>query len=292
MPILFGVMVALSVILVVCRFSFDPQLRAIRQRLKAEMEGSDNAREPLAKLLEPLVRLNARTGLYRPKAIIGETIAAGKITLTAAELFALKELTLLAAILLYLSLQGFQLPKVDPLWLMISMVVGFFLPDLWLKQRQAARHKTISRDLPEIVDLLALCVDSGAEFMNAVQRVVREYRPCPMQEELAVVIQEIRIGKRRREAFRSMAHRVRMPDVNAFARAIVHADRMGTGMAQALRIMSEDTRLRRYHAAERFAQQAPLKMLIPLVLIMMTALIMVAGPVLLEFTRGSLFPKF
>jgi len=291
MTILFGVMAGVSVVLIICRFSVDPKLRAIRARLRAEMAGTDEGRGVLPRLLRPLVRLNARLGLYRPKAIIGETVAAGTVSLTVAELFALKEVALAVALGLCLAAQGL-LHKAEPSWVLVSMVVGFFLPDLWLRQRQAGRYKSIGRDLPEIVDLLTLCVDAGAEFMGAVQRVVREYRPCAMREELAVVLQEIRIGKRRREAFRSMAHRVRMPDVNAFARAIVHADRMGTGMAQALRIMSEDSRMRRYHAAERFAQQAPLKMLIPLVLIMMTALIMVAGPVLLEFTRGSLFPKF
>ncbi len=291
MLIVLGFCVTASVILMTCQFSIDPQLRAIRDRLRSEMaEGADRPRSPLVRALEPLVKLNAKIRLYRPKTLIGETLVAGKITLTAAEFFAVKELVTIGAVMFYLSLNGFK--RIDPPWLMGSIVVGFFLPDVWLKQRTTSRHKTIARDLPEVVDLLALCVDAGAEFMNAVQRVVREYRSCPMRDELSVVLQEIRIGKRRREAFRSMAQRVRMPDVNAFARAIVHADRMGTGMAQALRIMSEDTRLRRYHAAERFAQQAPLKMLIPLVLIMMTALIMVAGPVLLEFTRGQLFPKF
>jgi tight adherence protein C len=122
-------------------------------------------------------------------------------------------------------------------------------------------------------------------------RVVKEFRPCPLRDELSVLVQEIRLGKRRRDAFQSLSNRVRMQEVSAFVRVLVHADRMGMGMAQAMAVVSEDSRLRRYHAAERFAQQAPLKMLLPLIFIMFAVLTMVAGPILLRFFRGELFPK-
>ena len=288
--ILIGLCITASIILMTGSFRMDPQQRAVQARLMAEVaEEADRPRGPLNRALEPLVCMNRRLNLYKRKGMLDETVSAGRVTITAAEFFALKEITAGLGAMGYLALAGltgFQAP-----WLLGSVGGGWLLPDLWLNQQRAKRHRTIARDLPEVVDLLALCVDAVADFMGAVQRVVRDYRACPVRDELSVVLQETRIGKRRREAFRSLAARIRMPDVTAFTRAIVHADRMGTGMAQALRIMAEDTRLRRYHAAERFAQKAPLKMLIPLVLIMMTALMMVAGPVLLEFTRGQLFPK-
>ena len=288
--VLIGLCIAASIILVSGSFRTDPQQRAVEERLMAEVaEETDRPRGPLNRALEPLVRMNRQLHLYKRKGVIDETVSSGKITITAAEFFALKEITALLGTMGYVVIAG--VANLSPPWLLGSVGVGWMLPDVWLRQQHAARHRSIARDLPEVVDLLALCVDAGADFMGAVQRVVRDYRVCPVRDELSVVLQEIRIGKRRREAFRSMAVRVRMPDVTAFARAIIHADRMGTGMTQALRIMAEDTRLRRYHAAERFAQKAPLKMLIPLILIMMTALMMVAGPVLLEFTRGQLFPK-
>lgn len=290
MLVLIGLLVAVSVILITGSFRGDPQQRAMEARLMAEVaEETDRPRGPLNRALEPLVRLNRQLHLYKRKGVLDETVSAGKVTITASEFFALKEIMAVCGAMGYAAIAG--ITSLNPPWLLGSVGVGWMLPDMWLKQKQTARHRSIARDLPEVVDLLALCVDAGADFMGAVQRVVRDYRVCPVRDELAVVLQEIRIGKRRREAFRSMAVRVHMPDVTAFTRAIIHADRMGTGMAQALRIMAEDTRLRRYHAAERFAQKAPLKMLIPLVLIMMTALAMVAGPVLLEFTRGQLFPK-
>ncbi len=290
--LVFGILVTLSIVLLLYSFKGeDPQAKAVRERLMAEMtdENTDAPRGRFVTLLQPLVGLNARFRLYRKKTLVDETLLAGKVAISAAEFFALKELGAVGGGLVYLAVNA---AKFHPLWFVGSIGLGWLLPDFWLKQKQTSRHRTLARDLPEVVDLLALCVEAGADFMVAVQRVVREYRPCPMRDELGTVLQEIRIGKRRREAFKSMAQRVRMPDVTAFCRAVIHADRMGTGMATAMRIMSEDTRMRRYHQAERFAQQAPLKMLIPLVMIMMCALIMVAGPVLLQFTRGDLIPKF
>lgn len=289
--LLIGVMVAASVALLSGRVTIDPTMRAIEERVLTEVaEGSDRPRPWFIKALNPMVSWNVKLRLYQRKnALMDEKLVAGKVVVTAAEFFALKQIMALIGLGAYLSVRGFH--QVDLLWLAICTVMGWVLPDVWLRQRIGARHRSISRDLPEVVDLLRLCVDAGADFMSALQRVVRDYRPCAVREELNVVLQEMRVGKRRREAFRSMAQRVQLADVTAFVRAIIQADRMGTGMSQALMVMAEDTRLRRYHAAERFAQKAPLKMLIPLVLIMLCALMMVAGPVLLEFTRGQLFPS-
>ena len=288
--LLIGCCVAVSVMLIASQFKSDPQMRTIQERILNEVaDEPDRPRNALVRALEPVVRFNDRMRWYQRRSAIDETILAGRVPLTGAEFFALKQLSSVAALGLYWCV--LSLGKPDLFWVLVSPVIGWALPNLWLRQRVAIRHRTITRDLPEVVDLLALCVDAGADFMGSVQRVTREFHPCPIRDELAVVLQEIRIGKRRREAFRSMAKRVRLPDINAFSRAIIQADRMGVGMASALRIMAEDTRMRRYHQAERHAQQAPLKMLLPLVLIMMTALMMVTGPILLEFTKGQMMPK-
>ena len=106
-------------------------------------------------------------------------------------------------------------------------------------------------------------------------------------EELGVVLQEVRVGKRRRDALRAFSVRVQTPEASAFSRTLVQADRMGTGIAEALKVLSEDMRLQRYHWAERFAQQAPLKMLVPLLFSLAAALIIVAGPILGQFLQGG-----
>jgi tight adherence protein C len=138
-----------------------------------------------------------------------------------------------------------------------------------------------------VVDLLALCVGAGADFMTAMSRIVREFRPCPVRDELAIVLSEIRVGKRRRDALRAFAARVQTPESSTFARTLIQADRMGTGLIDALTVLSEDMRIARYHWAERFAQKAPLKMLVPLVLSLGSAMVIVAGPIIIQFMRGG-----
>ena len=137
------------------------------------------------------------------------------------------------------------------------------------------------------IDLLNLCIDAGIDFMGSLARVVREFRPCPTVEELGLVVQEVRVGKRRRDALQAFSQRVQTPEARSFSRTLRQADRMGTGLGEALKILSEDMRLQRYHWAERFAQQAPLKMLIPLLFSLASALIIVAGPILIQFLHGG-----
>jgi tight adherence protein C len=123
--------------------------------------------------------------------------------------------------------------------------------------------------------------------MNALGRIVKEFRKCPTTEELSILIQEVRVGKRRRDALRSFSARVQTAEASSFSRTLVQADRMGTGIAEALQVLSEDMRLARYHWAERFAQQAPVKMLVPLLFSLASAMIIVAGPILGQFLQGG-----
>ena len=98
------------------------------------------------------------------------------------------------------------------------------------------------------------------------------------------------MGKPRVQALRDMAKRVDIPDVTSFVRILVQADRMGTPVEETFRILSEDTRIRRFHRGERQAMKAPLKMLIPLVFcILPVILIIVAGPILIRFMKQGIF---
>lgn len=288
---LIALMIAAGVSLLVLGMQPDSSRKIIQQRLYAEVaEEQMSPHRNLVRWLQPFVELNRKLRFGVGGSRAEENLVAGKVTLTTLEFMALRQLLAVVAVVIYMGSVGAG--AVSPLWLTGAGIMGFMLPQLWLQQRIASRRGSIARDLPEIVDLLALSVEAGADFMGAMQRVVREFRPCPIKEELGIVLQEVRVGKRRREAFKSLANRVRMPEISGFSRTIIHADRMGTGMSDALKILSEDTRLRRYHAAERFAQQAPMKMLIPLIFVMFSVMIIVAGPILIKFIKGDLFPKF
>lgn len=290
MLILIALLVVASMSLVFWSLQPDRAKRIIQQRVYSELASeAKRPRRPWMRWCEPLVRLNRWLHVDRHRGYLEARFIAGRVALTQSGFLVIKEVCAALAVLVYLFVKEFQ--GVQPQWLLLWAAVGFLLPDVWLKQRIASRRGSVAQDLPEVVELLTLCVDAGADFMNSLHRVVREYRRCPLRDELALLLQEVSVGKRRPEAFRSLANRLRVPEVNAFARTIIHADRMGTGMIQALRIMSEDLRLRRYHQAERFAQRAPLKMLLPLILVMLSVLLIVAGPVMLQFFSGDLFPK-
>jgi len=175
-------------------------------------------------------------------------------------------------------------------WLIVIGLVSFFIPDIVLHSKVKKRKYSIARILPETVDLLGLCVGAGLDFMSAVRWVVDKVKVNPMVEELMHVLREMNVGRPRSEALKDMARRLNIPDVSSFVRTLVQADRMGTPVEEAFKILSEDTRMRRFHRGQRQAMKAPLKMLVPLVLcILPVILIIIAGPILVRFMSGNMF---
>jgi tight adherence protein C len=174
-----------------------------------------------------------------------------------------------------------------------SLVVGFLLPELWLNAQIKKRQRQIRRDLPNIIDLLNLCVSGGLDFMLAVNRVVKDLKPCELTHELAEVYRETQMGKSRREALKNFAWRTDMPEVYSFVRTLVQADRMGTPMADALKLQSEEIRTMRFHRGEAMALKAPIKLLFPLfAFILPVVLIIVGGPIILQFVNEGINLKF
>jgi tight adherence protein C len=179
--------------------------------------------------------------------------------------------------------------KSDPLILIIAVVIGYILPDFYLKRKVAQRKYLIARRLPETVDLLGLCIEAGLDFVNAVKWVIERTPHTPMTEELTFVIDEIKWGKPRIQALKDMAHRLEIPEMSSFVQTIIQAERMGTPVAEAFAILSEDARAQRFHRGERTALQAPIKILLPLIFFIMPVIgIIVGGPILLTFMQGGL----
>jgi tight adherence protein C len=199
----------------------------------------------------------------------------------------------LGALALPIALAEFgQLP---PLFLaLIGAGLGWVLPDLWVRAQLGRRHRAMVRFLPEVIDLLALCVGAGMDFVGALNKVVvaKARSKEPLIEELSVALQEIKLGKRKLEAFKGMAKRIDLPEVSSFVRTLVQADRMGTPVAEVLSIHSEDVRLQRFTRAERAAMKAPIKILVPLIFFIMPCVaIIVAAPIMLQFTRQNPFSQ-
>ena len=160
-------------------------------------------------------------------------------------------------------------------------------PLLWLKGTLRKRHFAIMRALPFVLDLLTLSVEAGMDFMSALQRNCDRRRLDPLNEELIRMTREIQMGTARRVALRNMAERVRQPDLKAVSFALIQADELGVPIGPILRIQSEQLRARRFDRAERLANEAPVKMLGPLLLCIFPAvLIVLLAPILLEAVKN------
>lgn len=163
---------------------------------------------------------------------------------------------------------------IGPLWL-------FIFPVSWLRQAQAARHRSIRKSLPFVLDLLTLSVEAGMDFMTALQRNVERSKIDPLGEELVTVIREIQLGKTRREALRDMSNRVNLSDLRSVVSALIQADELGVSIGSILRIQSDQIRQRRFERAEKLANEAPVKMLGPLLFFIFPSVFLVLlGPII------------
>jgi tight adherence protein C len=175
------------------------------------------------------------------------------------------------------------------LWYAIPFgAFGFVFPYIWLSDQIKKRHRAILRALPYNIDLLTLSVEAGLDFGAALGTVVEKGRPGPLVEELNIVLSEIRLGKTRAEALRNLADRIQLPDVSAFVSNLVQADRMGTSLGKVLRIQSTQLRINRTHRAEKAANEAPVKMLLPLIgCIFPTVFLVLFGPIVYRVLYGG-----
>jgi tight adherence protein C len=177
----------------------------------------------------------------------------------------------------------------QPLWYAIPFVVfGAMFPYIWLSDQIKKRQRKIAKALPYNTDLLTLSVEAGLDFQAALGTVVEKGQPGPLIEEFNILLGEIRLGKTRAEALRNLADRVQMPEVSAFVSNLIQADRMGTGLGKVLRIQTNQMRIARTHRAEKAANEAPVKMLLPLIgCIFPTVFLVLFGPIVYRLLFGG-----
>jgi len=174
-------------------------------------------------------------------------------------------------------------------WLILAAgVVGFFYPDFWVNSRITDRQKKIGRALPFIIDLLALSTEAGLDFVGAIGKVVDKATPGPLVDEFSQLLKEMKLGSSRSESMREMAGRIGMQEMNSFVAILVSADQMGASIGKILRQQSEQMRIDRMLKAEKAGAAAASKVLLPLVLFILPAvMIMIGGP----FGLGFIYPE-
>jgi len=156
----------------------------------------------------------------------------------------------------------------------VFIAVGFYFPQLYLRSRINRRQKSVRHGMPDALDLLTICVEAGLGFDAAMSKVSEKW-DNELSLAFARVIQEIQLGKLRREALRDMADRVDISEMTSFVAAVIQSEALGVSLAKVLRIQSDQMRIRRRQLAEEEAHKAPLKMLIPLGLLIFPSLLIV-----------------
>ncbi len=163
-------------------------------------------------------------------------------------------------------------------------LLGGMYPLIWVDDQVTKRHLAITRALPFNLDLLTLSVEAGLDFTAALDTVVRKGKAGPLLEELALVLKQLKMGKTREEALKGMILRVDLAALTQFVTALIQADRMGTSLGKVLRIQSTQLRIERTQRAEKLANEAPVKMLFPLIAcIFPTVFMILFGPIFFAF---------
>ena len=161
----------------------------------------------------------------------------------------------------------------------IAIVFVFYaLPQVWLRGRIRRRQNTIRKNLPDALDMLSVCASAGLGFDQSLQRV-SEYWDTPLSAEFSRMLSEMEMGLSRREAMRNLSDRNEVPEISSFVALILQADQLGMSISDTLQAITEQMRIDRRFRAQEQAQKAPIKMLIPLALLIFPALLaIILGP--------------
>lgn len=167
-----------------------------------------------------------------------------------------------------------------------ATLLGYRMPVSSLAGKIRKRQRNIVRALPDALDLLVICVEAGLGFDQAMGKVYEKW-----DNELALafgrVLREIQLGKARRDALKDMSDRMDVPDVKTFTAAIIQAEQLGVSIGNVLRIQSDQMRIKRRQRAQEKAQQAPVKMVVPMVfLIFPSVYIVLLGPAAIQIMES------
>lgn len=178
-------------------------------------------------------------------------------------------------------------PLATTLFLVVGgAAIGLYAPEFWLKKKIAARQLAVSNEMPDALDLLVVCVESGMGLDQAIERVQNELRESApvISLELKILTLELRAGKARAEALRSLSERVGQDDLSSLSSLLIQADVFGISVGRTLRVYSDAMRTKRSQRAEEKAAKLPVLLLLPLVTFILPSLfIAIMGPAVILF---------
>ncbi|MBK5106942.1 MAG: type II secretion system F family protein [Anaerolineales bacterium] len=169
-----------------------------------------------------------------------------------------------------------------------AAAMGFFLPELWLRGRISKRQNDVRKAMPDALDLLTICVEAGLGFDAAMAKVYQKWDNV-VALAFGRVIREIQLGKLRRDSLKDMADRLGVSEMTSFIAAVIQSEQLGVSLARVLRIQADQMRIKRRQRAEEAAHKAPIKMLIPLALLIFPSIcIVLMTPAVLMLMQSAL----
>ena len=144
--------------------------------------------------------------------------------------------------------------------------LGWMYPSLWLNEKRNLRRRKVIRDLPTYLDFITMAVEAGLNITGAIEQAVQKGPQGPLGQEFSRMLRDLRAGLPRAEALRRMADRMDISQISYFSSSLIQADRVGASLSDALRAQAGQRREERFLRAEKLALEAPVKMMLPLVM--------------------------
>ena len=195
------------------------------------------------------------------------------------DFYAFKLFLIIGFPILYLGLREFL--ELQPDWPLMATpfvsVFGFFYPNIWINGKIARRREEVITNMPFIVDMLALSVEAGLDFVAAMQKVIEKAPPSALVEEFEIMIRETKVGSSRSEALRSMSWRIDALPISSFCATLIAADSVGANIAPILKTLAGELRQKRSAAIEKKGAQAATKILIPMIFLIIPAVMLIIG---------------
>lgn len=150
--------------------------------------------------------------------------------------------------------------------LLFGGVLGWLYPGLWLGERRKLRHKAVVRDLPVYLDFITMSVEAGLNVTGGIEQAVAKGPPGALSQEFSRMLRDVRAGLPRAEALKRMSERMDISQITNFTSALIQADKVGANLSDTLRAQANQRREERFLRAEKLALEAPVKMMLPLVM--------------------------
>lgn len=203
--------------------------------------------------------------------------------LTPEDFYAFKLFLIIGFPLVFLGLREFLEEEWSLIYMPMVSIFGFFYPDIWIDGKISIRKKEIINGMPFVVDMLALSVEAGLDFVAAMQKVIEKAPPSALTEEFETMIKETKIGASRAEGLRQMSWRINELSVSSFCATLIAADAVGASIGPILKTLAVELRQKRSAAAEKAGAQAATKIIFPMIMFILPSVaLIIAAPIAME----------